>query len=137
AFQTEKEPFSRKRIRQAVAAALDPGVIGVALERAAVPLQSFLPFGVWARREGSPLLGGSRDTVKKLLAEGGWPSGYKSTLVAVGDSNGINVNKLAETLALILGAADIPVTVRLDAAAGAPTAFLKADYDLALAEAPV
>src|SRR5213078_4186181 len=28
AFQTEREPFSRKRIRQAVAAALDPGVIG-------------------------------------------------------------------------------------------------------------
>jgi peptide/nickel transport system substrate-binding protein len=47
AFQTEREPFSRKRIRQAVAAALDPSIIGVALDRAAVPLQSFLPFGVW------------------------------------------------------------------------------------------
>jgi peptide/nickel transport system substrate-binding protein len=137
AFQTEREPFSRKRIRQAVAAALDPGVIGVALERAAVPLQSFLPFGVWARREGSPLLGGSRDSVKKLLAEGGWPSGYKSTLVAVGDGNGINVSRLAETLALILGAADIPVTVRLEPAAGARTSLQKGDYDIALTEATV
>src|SRR5437867_3745046 len=60
AFQTEKEPFSRKPLRQAVAAALDPAVLGVTLDRAAVPLQSFLPPGVWARREGSPILGGSR-----------------------------------------------------------------------------
>jgi peptide/nickel transport system substrate-binding protein len=137
AFQTEKEPFSRKRIRQAVASALDPSIIGVALERAAVPLQSFLPFGVWARREGSPILGGSRDHVKKLLADGGWPAGYKPTLVAVGDGHGLNVEKLAETLALILGAADIPVTARPEAAAGARTALQKGDYDIALTEATV
>ena len=137
AFQTEKEPFSRKRIRQAVAAALDPSIIGVTLERVAVPLQSFLPFGVWARREGSPILGGSRDSVKKLLAEGGWPSGYKPTLVAVGDGNGLNVDKVAETVALILGAADIPVTVRPEATAGARTSLQKGDYDIALTEATV
>ena len=47
AFQTEKEPFARKKIRHAVAAALDPAVVGVALDPAAVPLQSFLPPGVW------------------------------------------------------------------------------------------
>ena len=137
AFQTEKEPFSRKRIRQAVAAALDPSIIGLTLERVAVPLQSFLPFGVWARREGGPILGGSRDTVKKLLAEGGWPSGYKPTLVAVGDGHGLNVDKLAETLALILGAADIPVSVRSEATAGARTSLQKGDYDIALTEATV
>src|SRR5438034_1325740 len=60
AFETEKVPFSRRKVRQALAAALDPVVIGVALERAAVPLQSFLPPGMWDRREGSPVLGGSR-----------------------------------------------------------------------------
>jgi peptide/nickel transport system substrate-binding protein len=137
AFQTEREPFSRKRIRQAVASALDPSIIGLALDRAAVPLQSFLPFGVWARREGSPILGGSRDTVKKLLAEGGWPPGYRSTLVAVGDGTGINIDKLGETLALILGAADIPVTVRTEAAGSARTSLQKGDYDIALTEATV
>src|SRR5688572_7588540 len=67
-FQTEKEPFSRKKVRHAVAAALDPAVIGVALENAAVPMPSFLPAGVWARREGSPVLGGTRDAVRALLA---------------------------------------------------------------------
>src|SRR5204862_7451107 len=99
AFQTEKEPFSRKRIRQAVAAALDPSIIGLTLERVAVPLQSFVPFGVWARREGGRILGGSRDAVNKLLAARGWPSGYKRTIVAVGDGHGLNLGKLAEALA--------------------------------------
>ena len=39
AFQTEREPFSRKKIRQAIAAAIDPAVLGAALGPAAVPLQ--------------------------------------------------------------------------------------------------
>lgn len=137
AFQTEKEPFSRKRVRQAVATALDPSVIGVALDKAAVPLQSFLPFGVWARREGSPILGGARDQVKKLLAEGGWPAGHKSTLVAIGDGGELNVSKLAEALALMLGAADIPVTIRAESGAGAKTALQSGDYDIVLTEAAV
>jgi ABC-type transport system substrate-binding protein len=137
AFQTEKEPFSRKRIRQAVATALDPSVLGVVLDRVAVPLQSFLPFGVWARREGSPILGGSREHVKKLLAEGGWPVGYQPTLVVVGDGAGLNVAKLGETVAVTLGAADIPVNVRSDTAAGAKAALQKGDYDIVLTEAAV
>ena len=136
AFQTEREPFSKKRVRQAVAGAVDPTVIAVALERVAVPLQSFLPVGVWARREGSPLLGGARDHVKKLLAEGGWPTSYKPVLVAVGDGQGLDISKLAETLALVLGAADIPVTARTDDAR-ARAALQKGDYDIALTEAAV
>ena len=136
AFQTEREPFSKKRVRQAVAGAVDPTVIAVALDRAAVPLQSFLPVGVWARREGSPLLGAAREHVKKLLAEGGWPTAYKPTLVAVGDGRGVDVGKLAEALALVLGTADIPVTVRGDDA-GARAALQKGDYDIALTEAAV
>src|SRR5256712_3977111 len=40
-FQTGKEPFSPQKLRQAVAAALDPAILGLVLERAAVPLQSF------------------------------------------------------------------------------------------------
>ncbi|HYE93327.1 MAG TPA: ABC transporter substrate-binding protein [Terriglobales bacterium] len=137
AFQTEKEPFSRKRVRQAVAAALDPSVLGVALDRAGVPLQSFLPFGVWARREGSPILGGSRDHVKKLLAEGGWPAGYKSSLIVVGDGGAINMAKLGETVGIALGAADIPVNVRTETPTGARAALQTGDYDIALTEAPV
>ncbi len=55
-FQAEHEPFLRRRIRQAVAAGIDPAALGAVLDRVAIPLQSFLPPGVWARREGSPIL---------------------------------------------------------------------------------
>src|SRR5262249_62146250 len=82
AFQKKKEPFSRKKIRRAVGAAIDPAVVGAALGRTAVPLQSFLPAGTWARREGSPILGGTRRAVTALLAEGGWPKGYAPPLLA-------------------------------------------------------
>jgi peptide/nickel transport system substrate-binding protein len=138
AFQTEKEPFSRKKVRQAVAAALDPAVIGVELERAAVPVQSFLPPGVWARREGSPILGGSPETVKMLLAAGGgWPNGFRATLLVLAETAPVDLPKLAEVLELVLGAAEIPVEVRVEAADVARAAAQKGEHDLALVEAPV
>src|SRR5207302_1297791 len=42
-WQTEKEPFARKKVRQGLAAALDPILIGASLGQGAVPLQSVLP----------------------------------------------------------------------------------------------
>jgi peptide/nickel transport system substrate-binding protein len=135
AFQTEKEPFSRKKIRQAVAAALDPVVIGIALGRDAVPLQSFMPPGVWARREGFPILGGTRQTVATLLREGGWPKGYQPTLVA--PSEPLSVRALAEALQVGLQGAGIPVVVRLERPEGATAAHAAGEHDLALAEATV
>jgi peptide/nickel transport system substrate-binding protein len=137
AFQTEKEPFSRKNIRQAVAAALDPAVIGDALDRVAVPLQSFLPPGVWGRREGSPVLGGNREAAKRLLAQGGWPRGFTPTLLVTGDGGPVNVAKLAETLQQTLALADIPIQLRLDEATAARAAVQAGDHDVALAGASV
>jgi peptide/nickel transport system substrate-binding protein len=135
AFQTEKEPFSRKKIRQAVAAALDPVVIGIALGRDAVPLQSFMPPGVWARREGFPILGGTKQTVATLLRDGGWPRGYQPTLVA--PSEPLSVRALAEALQVSLQATGIPTLVRLERPEGAAAAHAAGEHDLALAEATV
>jgi peptide/nickel transport system substrate-binding protein len=137
AFETEKEPFSRKKLRHAVAAALDPAVLGVALENVAVPLQSFLPPGVWARREGSPLLGGTREQVRALLAEGGWPKGQKPTLLAADDPAPLNLPRLAATIEAALGAADIPIQVRTGPAESVLAALRSGEHDLALAEATV
>lgn len=137
AFQTEKEPFSRKKIRQAVAAALDPAIIGVALGRAAVPLQSFLPPGVWGRREGSPILGGTRQTVARLLAEGGWTRGFSPTLLVPNDVPHTDVPLLAEALQLTLEAADIPVRLRVEPEAVAQGPRAAGEHELALAEAVV
>ncbi len=137
AFQTEKEPFSRKKVRHAVAAALDPAVIGLSLERAAVPLQSFLPPGVWARREGSPLLGTGRDAAKALLAAGGWSNGVKPTLLVPSETSLVNLPRLAETLQLALGAAEMPVNLRIEAPDAARAIVQKGEHDLALVEAAV
>ncbi len=137
AFQTEKEPFARKRLRQAVAAALDPAVLAVTLERAAVPLQSFLPPGVWARREGGPVLGGTREQVRTLLQQGGWPKGATPAMLASSDASAVNVPRLAEAIGLMLGAADIPVRVTLEPADATRTAHQTGAHEIALAEALV
>jgi len=137
AFQTEKEPFSRKKVRQAIAAAVDPSVVGVALGRAAVPLQSFLPPGVWARREGSPVLGGTRHHVARLLAEGGWPRGYAPTLLVPSDVPGVDLPLLAEALRLIFEAVEIPLRLRVEPEATARAVRQAGEHDLALAEALV
>ena len=136
AFQTEKEPFSRKKIRHAVAAALDPAVIGGALDNAAVPLPSFLPAGVWARREGSPVLGGTREAIKALLADG-WPKGHKATMLASDDGGPVNVARLAASVESALGAADIPIQVRIEPADRVRAALQGGEHEMALVEATV
>lgn len=136
AFQTEKEPFSRKKIRHAVAAALDPAVIGVALDNAGVPLPSFLPAGVWARREGSPVLGGTRDAVRGLLADG-WPKGHKATMLVSDEPGPVNLPRVAATLETALGAADIPVVVRTETADVVRAALQAGDHEMALIETTV
>jgi len=137
ALQTEKAPFSHKKIRQAVAAALDPPVIGLALGRAAVPLLSFLPPGVWARREGSPVLGGTRQTVATLLREGGFAHGKVTLLVPGGEPLAVNRAKLGEALQLMLQASDIGIELRVESAERARAASQSGAHDLVLGEAVV
>lgn len=137
AFQTEKEPFSRKKLRQAVAAAIDPAVLGIALDRAAVPLQSFLPPGVWARREGWPILGGTRKAVAGLLKEGNWPQGFAPTLLASKEDGVVHMRAVAEALQIGLQGADIPVKLRLEPEQVTAAARAAGEHDMVLAEATV
>jgi peptide/nickel transport system substrate-binding protein len=136
ALQTEKEPFSRKKIRQAIAAALDPPVVGLALGRSAVPLLSFLPPGVWARREGSPVLDGTRQTVTTLLREGNF-SNAKVTLLVPDEPSAVNRPKLAEAVQLMLQASDIGVQLRVESSDAAKAASQAGAHDLVLGEAVV
>jgi peptide/nickel transport system substrate-binding protein len=136
AFQTEKEPFSRKKIRQAVAAAIDPPIVGLALGRAAVPLLSFLPPGVWARREGSPVLGGTRQAVAALLKDGGWAHG-KVTLLVPAEPGPVNPTKLAEVLQLMLEAADIGAQLRVEPPDGVRAASQAGEHEIVLSEGVV
>ena len=137
AFQTEKEPFARKPLRQAVAAAIDPAGLAAVLDRAAVPLQSFLPPGVWARREGGPVLGGTRVQARALLAQGAWPKGATAAMLVSSDTEGVNVPKVAEAIGAMLGSADIPVRVQLQAPEAVRAAHQSGAHEIALAEAAV
>lgn len=137
AFQTERQPMSRRPVRQAIASALDPAGLGAALDPAALPLLSFLPAGVWARREGSPVIGGTRESVKKLLAGGVWPKGAKPTLL-VPDAHGpVSMPRVAEAVETMLGTADIPIQRRIESPDATRAAVQAGDYDLVLAEALV
>jgi peptide/nickel transport system substrate-binding protein len=132
AFQTEKEPLSRRALRRAVAAALAPAAIAAALERTAVPLASFLPPAAWGRREGAAVIGAGREQARALLREGHWPAGFTPTLLAPLDRAA-----LAEALQAMLGAADIPVLLRLEPGETARQALQAGEHDVALAEATV
>ena len=138
ALQTEKAPFTRQKIRQAVAAALDPEILRGALGRTAVPLLSFLPPGVWGYREGTPVIGGGKQAVAALLREGGFPQGKPATLlVPVGEPTSVNRTKLAEALHLAFQASAIPVDLRIEPAEAARAATQSGAHDLVLSEAAV
>jgi peptide/nickel transport system substrate-binding protein len=137
AMHTEKEPFSRQKVRQAVAAALDPALIALALDRGAVPLQSFLPPGVWGSREGSPLWGQNRDAARKLLAEAGWPRRYTPTLLVPEPGGGVNALKVAESIAVALGAANVSLVTRAEPPEAVRALTQAGDYEVALVEASI
>jgi ABC-type transport system substrate-binding protein len=137
ALQTEREPFTRKPLRRAVAAALDAAVIAQAVDRDAIPLPSFLPPGTWARRDAEPLLGGTREQVRKLLVEGGWPKGFKPSLLVASDAFSVDARRVGEAIQQMLGAADIPITLRVETSAGARGMLQAGEYDMALTETTV
>lgn len=137
AIQTEREPFSRRKVRQALATAIDPALLAISLDRAAIPLQSFLPVGVWGRRDGAPLIGGDRDAVRKLLAAGAWPRGFTPKLLAAGEAGPLRGTKVAESLAASLSAVNVPLIVRVESAAKVRSLTQAGDYELALLEASV
>jgi ABC-type transport system substrate-binding protein len=137
AFQVEREPFLRKKIRQAVAAGLDPAALGGAVDRVAIPLQSFLPPGVWARREGSPVLGGNRQAAKKLLADGGWPRGHKALLAVPSHEGILDLQRVAETIVSNLALVDIPVQARTEVPPPSRPPAPAGDFGMRLGEGAV
>src|SRR5437667_319297 len=116
---------------------VDASVGRLALEAAAVPLQSFLPPGVWGRREGSPILGGSRNTVKALIKESKWPKETKPTLLVPAETAPLNLLKLAETIQLLLGSDDLPLNIQAEPEATARSLMQAGAFDMALTEATV
>ena len=135
AFQTEKEPLSRRKVRQAVAAALDPPTLNGALGDTAVALPAFLPPGVWGRREGPPVLGSGKDAVRALLAAGGWPKSAAPTLLVPNETTPVDMPRLAEVVQTLLAGAGMSVVPRLEPPDAARAALQAGEHDLAIVEA--
>jgi len=135
AVQTEKEPFKRKKVRQAIAAALSPAAITTAVDPMAAALRLFLPRGVWGSWSETPAMTlGDVVAAKRLLGEGGVGQGFTASLV-VDAGAGPEVGRVAETITEALGAASIKVTVHAEETDAAVAAMQSGANDLALAEA--
>jgi peptide/nickel transport system substrate-binding protein len=137
ALQTERDPFKRVKARRAVAAALDPGLIGAALGQSASLLQTFLPSGVWSRRDGPPLIGGDAERARRLLGEAGLSPGAAANLVIIDSDKGVDQLRVAEAIRASLGAAGLAVTIATEAPEVALSLAQGGEPGMVLAEARV
>lgn len=137
ALQTEKEPFSGKLLRQALAAALEPALVAVAVERVAVPLQSFLPPGVWGRWEGSPVMLGDPTGARRLLARAGRPGGFSTSMLVSEAPGPIDQRRLAEAVRQSLAAVGISVGLRVELPQVAAQLAQFGDHAMVVTEARV
>jgi peptide/nickel transport system substrate-binding protein len=137
ALRTEKDPFKRVKARRAVAAALDPGLIGAALGQGASLLQTFLPSGVWSRRDGPPLMGGDAARARRLLGEAGLPPGAAAALAIVEGDKGVDQRRVAEAIRASLAAAALTVTIATETAEAALSLAQSGEGEMVLAEARV
>jgi peptide/nickel transport system substrate-binding protein len=136
AVQAAKEPFKRKKVRQAIAAALSPAAITTSVAPVAAALGFFLPRGMWAWAETPPVALGDAAAARRLLGEAGVGQGFTASLVADAGA-GPEIARAAETIREALGAASITVSVRAEATDAALAAMQSGANDLALAEARV
>lgn len=113
ALQTEKEPLSRVKVRRAIAAALDPALLAPALGQVAVPLQSFLPPGVWSRRDAPPIMQGNPERARKLLAEAALPRVPAPGLLVADGRDRLDSSRVADTVRAALASAGVATTVQV------------------------
>jgi peptide/nickel transport system substrate-binding protein len=137
ALETEREPFSRLKARQAVAAALDPGLLAPAVAPVGVPLLSFLPLGVWSRRDGSPVLEANPANAKRLLTEAGFPRGTSAGLLIGDGDKRLDQSRVAEAIRASLAAAGISVPIQVEAPEAALQLARTGQHQMALLEARV
>lgn len=137
ALESEKEPFDRVKVRRAVAAALDPALIAPAVSRVGVPLLSFLPLGVWSRRDGPPVLEANVAKAKRLLGEAGFPRGTSAGLL-IGEGGGrLERSRVAEAVQAALANAGITVSIQTETPEAALQLAREGQHQMALVEARV
>jgi peptide/nickel transport system substrate-binding protein len=106
-----KNPFKDKRVRQAMSKAINrDAIVARVMEGVAVPAGQFLPDGYFGVSPKLKPVAYDPDGAKKLLAEAGFPNGFKLTLHT---PNGRYTNdvKIAEAVAQMLTRVGIETTL--------------------------
>jgi peptide/nickel transport system substrate-binding protein len=132
ALRTDRGLTSKKTVRQAVALALDPGLLNPALGRWAAPHAAWLPPGAWAVRDAGPLLFDAAKA-RRLLAQVA-PTDPTLTLLASEQASGPEGAGIAEAIRVSLGAAGFKVRVQLEAPESADSAARQGAAELTLHE---
>jgi peptide/nickel transport system substrate-binding protein len=132
ALRSQAGLLVRKPVRQAIALALDPALVGPALGRLARPHAAYLPPGAWAART-APAPAHDPIRARRLLTEAraGAPT---LTLLAPEPSTGVDTARLAEAIRLSLAVAGITVPVRQATADLYLQALRQGEGELALVE---
>jgi peptide/nickel transport system substrate-binding protein len=132
ALRTDRGLTSRKTMRQAVALALDPGLVRPALGRWAAPHAGWLPPAAWAARDSARLpfdLARARRLVAQIA-----PADPTLTLLASDQVSGPEAAGIAEAIRLSLSAAGFRVRIRLEAPDAAESAARQGTAELTIHE---
>jgi peptide/nickel transport system substrate-binding protein len=132
ALRTHEGVAGRKAVRQAIAASLDPALVGPALGRMARPYAGYLPPQAWAVRPPTPI---RHDPIRarRLLAESG-SAGAALTLLTPEPRDELEPARLAEALRLSLAVAGLTLKVRSEPPAVYEPALRSGEGELAFAE---
>ena len=132
ALRTHEGVAGRKAVRRAIAASLDPALVGPALGRMARPYAGYLPPQAWAVRPPPP---SPHEPIRarRLLAESG-SAGASLTLLTPEQRDELEPARLAEAIRLSLAVAGLTLKVRPEPPATYEPALRKGEGELALAE---
>jgi peptide/nickel transport system substrate-binding protein len=132
ALRTHEGLAGRKAVRRAIAASLDPALVGPALGRMARPHAGYLPPQAWAVRPTPPT---PHDPIRarRLLAESG-STNASLTLLTPEPRDELEPARVAEALRLSLAVAGLTLKVRPEPPAAYEPALRSGEGELALAE---
>ena len=101
AFNTEKEPFTDKRVRQALNLAIDKqAIIDAVFQGAGKIAKNPIPPTIWSYNEATQDYPYDPDAAKQLLAEAGYPNGFETNIWAMPVQRPYNPNarRMAEII---------------------------------------
>jgi dipeptide transport system substrate-binding protein len=84
AFNNQKKPFDDRRVREALIYATNiPALVNSVYQGTGTPTAALVPPTLWGHSDDLKLRAYDPEKAKKLLAEAGYPNGFKTTLWAI------------------------------------------------------